>query len=82
MKFIERLRSALVDDWRDCWRWLSVQAAIIAGAVAGWAASEPEQFARMMEALPPWARPLVGAGVAIIPIYLRIYRQEGRSDGE
>lgn len=81
MNIFVRFRAALVDDWRECWRWLSVQAAVVAGAVAGWAASEPVQFARAMEALPAWARPLVGALVALIPIYLRLKKQEGR-DGE
>ena len=33
----------LINDWKGCWRWFSVQAMVLAGAVqAAWVAIPPE----------------------------------------
>lgn len=70
--FWSQLELRLVDNWRQAWKWGSVQLALLAGAVSGWAASDPNGFARVMDMLPEWARPLLGLGLAMSAISARI----------
>lgn len=65
----------LIDECRQAWRFASVRLAIVAGVIAGWAASDPAGFTQLAEQLPPWARPLVGLIVAGAPIYARLVKQ-------
>ena len=72
----------LIDDWRRSWRWASVRLALLAGAISGWAASDPAGFARMVDLLPAWARPLVGVALAAAAIGARITTLRSKSDAE
>ncbi|BEV02190.1 hypothetical protein [Novosphingobium olei] len=65
----------LIDECRQAWRFASVRLAIVAGVVAGWAASDPQGFAQLVELLPPWARPLVGIAVSAAAIGTRMAKQ-------
>lgn len=71
----------LIDECRQAWRFASVRLAIVAGVVAGWAASDPQGFAQLVSMLPPWARPLVGLAVAAAPIYARLVKQQNIGGG-
>lgn len=71
----------LIDEWRRSWRWASVRLAVVAGAVSGWAASDPAGFARAVDLLPPWARPLVGLVVTMTAIGARVTTKGTRADG-
>ncbi|WP_374414299.1 hypothetical protein [Novosphingobium colocasiae] len=62
----------LIEEWRRSWRWASVRLALAAGAISGWAASDPAGFAQAVALLPTWARPLVGLLVAMTAIGARI----------
>ena len=54
----------LIEEARQAWRFASVRLAIVAGVISGWAATDPQGFAKLMESLPEGARPLVGVLVA------------------
>ena len=53
----------IIDDINQAWRFASVRLAVLAGIIAGWAASDPAGFAALVGQLPEWARPLVGLAV-------------------
>ncbi|WP_408586473.1 hypothetical protein [Novosphingobium sp.] len=74
----------LIDECRHAWRFASVRLALVAGGVAGWAASDPHGFAQLVALLPPWARPLVGVAVSVAAIGSRVVKQPkvGGRDGE
>lgn len=77
-----RLEARLVDNWRQAWKWGSVQLAMLAGVIAGWAASDPAGFARVVDLLPEWARPLLGLAVTASAIGSRISSVKRKADGE
>jgi hypothetical protein len=78
---LNRLKLRLVAEWRHCWRWSSVRLAVVAGAVSGWAASDPQGFTNVMAILPDWTRPLVGVVIAAAAISARITSKGSRDDG-
>lgn len=39
--------------------------ALVAGAVTGWAATDPDGFKQLVQLLPEWARPLVSLAVTV-----------------
>lgn len=71
----------LIEEARQAWRFASVRLAIVAGVISGWAATDPQGFAKLMESLPEGARPLVGVLVAGAAIYTRLVKQGGKADG-
>lgn len=71
----------LIENARQAWRFASVRLAIVAGVISGWAATDPQGFAKLMESLPEGARPLVGVLVAGAAIYTRLVKQGGKADG-
>lgn len=70
----------LIADWRRSWRWASVRMALVAGAVSGWAATDPTGFASVVDLLPPAARPLVGIAVTAAAIGSRITTKGSSTD--
>ena len=73
---------SFVDNWREAWKWLSVQMALVVGIITTYATTYPEDFAAFVDMLPEWARPLVGLFIAVAAIYLRLKKQgEGNHDG-
>jgi hypothetical protein len=50
----------LVDDARQAWRWWSVRAAAVAGVVAGWAVTAPQQVFGLIAYVPEYWRPAAG----------------------
>lgn len=71
----------LIADWRRSWRWASVRLAVVAGALSGWAASDPASFMRIVDLLPPWARPLVGIAVTLAALSARLTTKGTKFDG-
>lgn len=71
----------LIEEARQAWRFASVRLAIVAGFISGWAATDPQGFARLMETVPEPLRPLVGFLVAGSAIYSRIVKQGGKANG-
>ncbi|CDO34561.1 hypothetical protein [Novosphingobium sp. KN65.2] len=71
-----KIEARLVEDWREAWRWSSVQLALLAGVISGWAASDPGGFARVVDLLPDWARPLLGLIVTASAIATRLKAQK------
>lgn len=61
-----------IDEINHAWRFASVRLAVLAGIVAAWAASDPQDFAQLVGLLPPWARPLIGLAVFAIPTLARV----------
>lgn len=71
----------LIEEARQAWRFASVRLAVLAGFVSGWAATDPQGFAKLMESLPEEVRPLVGVLVAGAAIYTRLVKQGVKTDG-
>ena len=71
----------LIENARQAWRFASVRLALVAGVISGWAATDPQGFAKLMEALPANVRPLVGVLVAGAAIYTRLVKQGGKTGG-
>lgn len=71
----------LIEEARQAWRFASVRLALVAGVVSGWAATDPNGFASLMNSLPQGIRPLVGVLVAAAAIYTRLVKQEGKGNG-
>jgi len=71
----------LIEEARQAWRFASVRLAVVAGVISGWAATDPQGFARLMEQLPSEIRPLVGLVVMSAAIFSRLVKQEGKANG-
>ena len=61
----------LIDDWfSQWWKLASTRLAMVAGAVTGYFAANPDQWADLMDLIPdPWrvvAVPLIGITVTIV----------------
>lgn len=81
MTLLGKIEARLVADWRQAWKWSSVRVAVLAGAIAGWAASDPNGFSNAVDLLPPWARPLLGMAVTTSAILSRISSVKAKNDG-
>lgn len=53
----------LIDDWRKAHKLASVRLAALAGMIAAYFATYPEQFDAVMGMVPEWARFLIGFAV-------------------
>jgi hypothetical protein len=78
----------LVDDWRQCWRWLSVQLSLGAGALSAAIIGAAPSLALSVLTAPPRVRIvlglMVGAAIIVLPTLARILKQssKGACDGE
>ena len=61
-----------IDNINEAWRFASVRLALLAGVIAGWAATDPQGYTQLVEVLPVWARPLIGLAVFAIPTLARV----------
>lgn len=80
---LDRIKAALVDDWRDVWRWWSTWLSIavgLIGAVAVGLQMMPQQFQDCVsDAFPRWL--VVGMSVlALLVPVVRVLKQ-GANDG-
>lgn len=69
----------LIEEARQAWRFASVRLAVVAGFVTGWAATDPQGFAKLMEQIPAEYRPLVGVIVTLSAVYTRLVKQGGKA---
>lgn len=66
----------MVENWKDAWRWLSVQiAALLAVLPFAWAELPPDIKAY----IPPEWRPFIVSGLALAVILGRV-RKQGKRD--
>ena len=70
----------LVDEWRKSYKWLSIQLAILAGAVAGYLAANPDVTKQLLDTLPEgparvWASAGVGLFVTMLAGGSRLVKQ-------
>jgi hypothetical protein len=86
ISLLAKIRSHLVDDVRDCWKWASVHWAIIVGGVTTYFA-EPSNWSTVAStfySIPPEYRmfvpPAFGFLVAVVPVLLRVWNQ-GKKNG-
>jgi hypothetical protein len=62
----------LVADWRSAWRWFSLQAMVLSGAVQGAWESLP---ADLKQYLPPWLGLVMSLAFLLLGIGGRLIRQ-------
>lgn len=71
----------LVADWRQSWRWTSVQIAAVASAVGGVVTSSPDVLLALIQFLPAggWVRTamiaLVVVTIFVVPTVARLWDQ-------
>lgn len=75
----------LIDDWKNSWRWLSVQVAALAAIVAGVLTAHPAILLGLIGFIPRGPLQYVAAGavglvVFAIPVAARLWKQGGRPD--
>ena len=66
----------LIEGWAEkWWKLWSVRLAMLAGVISGWAATDPQGFARLMESVPEQYRPLLGLLVFLAATFTRLKKQ-------
>lgn len=68
-------RSRLVDDWRECWRWLSMQSMALALALQGAWLAVPED---LRTGLPAWLPPTITIALLVFGMVGRLVPQTPR----
>jgi hypothetical protein len=68
-------RQRLVDDWRECWRWISMQAMAIALALQGAWMAVPED---LRANLPSWLITAVTIVLLVLGMIGRLLTQQPR----
>jgi hypothetical protein len=78
------MKLRLVEDWKQSWRWLSVQLGVGAGALSAAIIGAAPGLALQALTLPVGARILVagmvGAAVIVLPWFTRVLKQGGGND--
>lgn len=76
---VEEKQSRIVEDWRDAWKWLSVQFAALASVLTGAALSNLDILAAVLSMAPPEVRGFVPIGVSVglfaVVLLLRLWKQ-------
>lgn len=75
----DKFTDSLIDDWKQAWKFLSVQLTAVYTVIAGYAAAEPAEFAKFLEMLPPEVKVVVVFILAVAPIYARLKKQKSLS---
>jgi len=66
----------LVPDWRECWRWASVQlAALLTLAVTGLLATSPLTLLQILAFVPAPVRALIGVTAFLLWLAARLWKQ-------
>ena len=60
------MKLKLVENWRECWRWASVQLAALVAGVVGWIVADPTAVPLMLELLPDDLRALLAPFTSLI----------------
>lgn len=69
----------LVNDWKDCWRWLSMHSMVLAVAMqAGWNMLDEAQ----RSTLPEWMVSLLTVGILVLGIVGRLVDQPKKAPAE
>lgn len=72
----------MIDGARQWWRLHSNKLAVMAGGVAAWAVTYPQDAMKLAELLPEGARQAAAfVIVGVLPIAVRMMKQGGKSDG-
>lgn len=75
-KIIDGLTKNFVSDWKNAWKWLSVQASLFVTALMVWITTSPTEFTKIIEMVEePW-RQILSLLFGFLLIYLRLKKQE------
>lgn len=74
----------LINDWRNYWRFWSVQLGVLGSTIVTWLIAFPEHLLFVWNMLPPDLKlyfpaqymPLIGVGVFILSLIARIVKQK------
>lgn len=77
------MKLPLVEGWRSSWRWLSVRAAVVFGALSTYLMLAPETLVQVIGSLPAelrgWVPAFAGPILTALIVGLRLYRQGPKS---
>lgn len=73
------MKPFLIPNWRDSWKWLSVQLAALAGLAAGWIFANPLELLQILYMIPAEVRvtlsPIVTVVVVAVVVGARLWKQ-------
>lgn len=85
MNVKQKFLDSLVENWKDAWKWFSVQLMFIFTAIMTFSVTDRESFDSLMNALlPHWAQGPFVAFLGFWAIYMRLKDQnknKGNVDG-
>lgn len=67
----------LVDNWKEAWRWMSVNCMVIAASIQGAWVYIPED---MRDSIPPWIVSAITIGLLILGIIGRLLKPRKRKN--
>ena len=80
MKFVEKFFDSLVEDWKDAWRWFSMQAMAFLTILAVWHEADEKGFNNFFEILPEPVRKVALPLSGILFMYLRLKSQTKKTE--
>jgi hypothetical protein len=81
MNVKQKFVDSLVEDWKQAYKWFSVQSMFIFTAIMTFAVTNREEFDTLMNAvLPQWAQGPVVAFLGVASIYMRLRDQTKGKD--
>ncbi len=85
MTLIGWIRSKLIDDAGNWWRYWSVRLGAVASTLVGVLLAYPEIVVRTLNELPPEIRsafpPAFGVAMFVVVTIVRLYKQKSKPDG-
>jgi len=83
MSIKQKFLDSLVEDWKDAWRWFSVQSMAIFTVIMTFSVTNKAEFDALLDAaLPEWAQGPVVALLGMGSIYMRLKDQsKGKTNG-
>lgn len=75
MSIKQKFLDSLVEDWKNAWKWFSVQSTVIITFIATFAVTEKETFDSIVNVLPEEVRKILVPVIGMIMVYARLKDQ-------
>jgi uncharacterized membrane protein len=79
----QKFLDSLVEDWKNAWKWFSVQSTLIITFIATFAVTEKETFDSIVSVLPEEVRKVLVPLIGLFMVYARLKDQsKGKTTGQ
>ena len=75
MSVFDKFTDHLVDNWKDAWKWTSVQVSGLSTLVVTYFMTYPDEYSKIVDSLPERYRIFVGPLAGMFFLYVRLRRQ-------